>query len=219
MPPKGLRWCCNPFWVALLLYIGIGPPIVMDRASSMASSVFGVVAMVLIGIFSLAVLRFLVAGIVWFAIRDGMRITEQRIKEVQPDAIVAFSWGGGVACWLLASGRWSGPTLLLAPALSAMRSIACGGPRRLPEPHDGAPVHVFHAMHDAFCPDSQAHEFELAGCKVHRCNDDHILCRSVREISQTLRQVLEAQAQQTMGAGRGIAAAITAADPVGAPAE
>lgn len=39
------------------------------------------------------------------------------------DAVVGFSWGGGVACELLHRGLWSGPTLLLAPAYKKLKEM------------------------------------------------------------------------------------------------
>ena len=36
------------------------------------------------------------------------------------DVLVGSSWGGAVAATLLADGSWSGPTLLLCPALRAL---------------------------------------------------------------------------------------------------
>merc|ERR1719429_552724 len=34
MPPAGCRWCINPFWAALLLYLGGALPLLMDAADS-----------------------------------------------------------------------------------------------------------------------------------------------------------------------------------------
>ena len=45
-------------------------------------------------------------------------------------------------------------------------------------------VHVFHATHDGFCPESQRSAFELTGATVHVCRDGHTL-----DMPETLEKV------------------------------
>ena len=78
-------------------------------------------------------LRLLLVGLVAFAIRDGLYVCGRAIRSHEPDVVLAFSWGGGVALWLLAEGLWRGPTLLLAPTVQAMARLGCcSTPRRAP---------------------------------------------------------------------------------------
>ena len=98
------------------------------------------------------------------------------------DVVVGFSWGGGIACWLLAErNKWRGPTLLLAPTVAAMSGIArLAKPRFLASAESAsdepaAPlVHVVHAMYDGFCPASQHEYFAATGAAMHLCDDIHI---------------------------------------------
>jgi len=59
--------------------------------------------------------RIIAAGIRGSLLKS-LNIARNALKEVQPDAVVAFSWGGCLACLLLREGSWNGPTLLMAPA-------------------------------------------------------------------------------------------------------
>lgn len=43
-------------------------------------------------------------------------VQAQALHDYPPDIVIGSSWGGAVAAALLATGRWRGPTILLAPA-------------------------------------------------------------------------------------------------------
>ena len=60
---------------------------------------------------------------------------------VSPALVVASSWGGAIATLALATGLWSGPTVLLAPAYSKALRFA-GGPATV----DRAPERIFAAI-------------------------------------------------------------------------
>ncbi|MBM4369100.1 MAG: hypothetical protein FJ090_15550 [Deltaproteobacteria bacterium] len=75
------------------------------------------------------------------------------LAEHRPEVVVGSSFGGAVACQLVAEGLWTGPTILIAPA-----SRLLGGPSRLPE---GARAVIFHGEHDSVVP--LAHSQEMAG--------------------------------------------------------
>merc|ERR1712232_211041 len=128
----------------------------------------------------------------------GGYVAERCISKFDPDMLVGFSWGGGIVSWMIASRRWTGPALLLAPTLQKMRGIACIWPK-LPS-EDGSSedagvtlCHVIHANGDPFCPDSQVETFQRAGFKVHRYNDDHPLCgrETIEAITRSFQQLLE----------------------------
>lgn len=199
MPPAGLRWCLNPFWALLVLYLLFGLPYMLAVADDWAGSAgaaWGLRAGILAG--SCLVVRLLLALLVWFSIRDAMWVAAGALRSFEPDVLVGFSWGGGVACWLLAARRWAGPTVLLAPTVQAMARVQCAALPQLPGPGRAAPVHVFHARHDGFCPEAQARELAAAGCEVHWCDDDHVLCSrtSVLAIGRCLRQLLGEEASE-----------------------
>lgn len=48
---------------------------------------------------------------------DCVRVAAAAAAESEADVLVGSSWGGAVALELVASGRWTGPAILLAPAL------------------------------------------------------------------------------------------------------
>lgn len=193
MPPSGLRWCVNPFWVLLLVYIAAVLPVLMGAADNWTDAdgmAWLIRAAVIVG--SMVVVRLLIGLLVWFSIKDAMWVASGAVRSFEPDVLIGFSWGGGVACWLLAARRWSGPTILLAPTVRAMACVQCSGLPKLPRSPEISPVHVFHAEYDGFCPESQADELRAAGCEVYWCRDDHVLCgrSTVDEISRCLRQLL-----------------------------
>eukprot|EP00929_Paragymnodinium_shiwhaense_P084843 TRINITY_DN45401_c0_g1_i3.p1 TRINITY_DN45401_c0_g1~~TRINITY_DN45401_c0_g1_i3.p1 ORF type:complete len:168 (+),score=16.48 TRINITY_DN45401_c0_g1_i3:66-569(+) len=121
MPPMGCRWCLNPFLLFLLLYLFYVMPWLLEMAGSWTDGVGGVILQAAFLLISLFLVRMLVAGLVWFSMRDGCRICASQIEEYEPDVLVGFSFGGGVALQLLASGRWRGPTLLLAPTAARLQ--------------------------------------------------------------------------------------------------
>eukprot|EP00747_Dinoflagellata_sp_TGD_P178571 gnl/TRDRNA2_/TRDRNA2_27702_c0_seq1.p1 gnl/TRDRNA2_/TRDRNA2_27702_c0~~gnl/TRDRNA2_/TRDRNA2_27702_c0_seq1.p1 ORF type:complete len:256 (+),score=32.93 gnl/TRDRNA2_/TRDRNA2_27702_c0_seq1:81-848(+) len=174
MPPAGLRWLLNPFLAILVLFLFVVHPHAaaainrLDEGAAASVLSAGLVAT------SFVLLRLLVGWLVSFAIWDSVRIARAAVRSFEPDLVMGFSWGGGVACWLLAEGGWCGPTLMLAPTVKAMCWVG-----RLSLPHLPVPsaVHVFHAEHDAFCPQSQHEMLESMGCHVNLCRGDgHALC-------------------------------------------
>lgn len=199
MPPSGIRWCLNPFWFLLLATIFSVIPALLSTDSwisgsdALASWLFRAVLLVAVCF----LLRFLVAGLVWFAIKDGVWTAGRAIRDFHPDVVLAFSWGGGVALWLLAARGWKGPTILLAPTMKAMACVSCCAMPKFLQPAR-APVHVFHAEHDGFCPASQVQFFNSVGYNVHVCDDDHVLLRqrSVQEIAKCLRDMLASETSE-----------------------
>mmetsp|Transcript_30631 Transcript_30631/g.68829 ORF Transcript_30631/g.68829 Transcript_30631/m.68829 type:complete len:253 (+) Transcript_30631:55-813(+) len=194
MPPAGCRWCLNPFCLLLLVVLFWLTP---EAASNedLVAEVDGSFAWLVRLALLLAVpvlLRLVVAGLVWFAIKDGVWTTSRAIRDFQPDVLLAFSWGGGVALWLLGERRWKGPTILLAPTVNAMSWVSCCAVPRLLSPQPSAPIHVFHAENDGFCPASQVATLSAAGCDMHICDDSHVLLRrsTVEEIHSCLKLLL-----------------------------
>eukprot|EP00933_Yihiella_yeosuensis_P042769 TRINITY_DN3743_c1_g2_i1.p1 TRINITY_DN3743_c1_g2~~TRINITY_DN3743_c1_g2_i1.p1 ORF type:complete len:260 (-),score=32.25 TRINITY_DN3743_c1_g2_i1:450-1229(-) len=191
MPPAGCRWCLNPFWALLLTMIFGLIPALNAVGSAWKDEVAVWIVRGILLVATPFLIRLLIAGLVWFAIRDGVRIAENAIREIQPDIVLAFSWGGGVACWLLAHRGWSGPTILLAPTVRAMSCISCSSLPKIPAPSPNSPVHVFHAEDDGFCPESQIEELQAMGCEVHVLDDNHVLLRrnSINEVGSCLEKL------------------------------
>ncbi|CAK9069017.1 Hypothetical protein SCF082_LOCUS34641 [Durusdinium trenchii] len=165
MPPSGCRWCLNPFCPLLLLVVFWLLPLALT-SDELVNQVDGSISWLvrLVAVLAIPVLlRYLVAGLVWFSIKDGLWSTSRALRDFEPDVVLAFSWGGGLALWLLAERRWTGPTLLLAPTVNAMACVSCRSSPRFPAPRSSAPVHVFHAEQDGFCPASQVAALRGAG--------------------------------------------------------
>ena len=75
--------------------------------------------------------------------RDFAACVEQQARELerfQPDVLVGSSFGGAVALALLQQQRWSGPTLLLAPAARALGSRSSCRPRCASSSHTAWPT-------------------------------------------------------------------------------
>eukprot|EP00913_Durusdinium_trenchii_P019794 g18607.t1 len=202
MPPSGCRWCLNPFCPLLLLVVFWLLPLALT-SDELVNQVDGSISWLvrLVAVLAIPVLlRYLVAGLVWFSIKDARPVQAGRaLRDFEPDVVLAFSWGGGLALWLLAERRWTGPTLLLAPTVNAMACVSCRSSPRFPAPRSSAPVHVFHAeqehgqlLSDGFCPASQVAALRGAGCELHLCDDNHVLLRrqTVEEIHSCLKQLL-----------------------------
>lgn len=184
MPPAGIRWCCTweavllacCIWLALFLLTGGGALPLVQRCVLLLGLVLALPAAVVL----------LVRG----SLRRSLRSARREIERRRVDVVVGFSWGGGVACWLLAERHWRGPTLLLAPTLVAMAAAARLAPlprpffaaRGEPSDHendggDGASplVRIVHASADGFCPASQRRELEQTGAATQVCEGGHDL--------------------------------------------
>eukprot|EP00747_Dinoflagellata_sp_TGD_P170990 gnl/TRDRNA2_/TRDRNA2_203925_c0_seq1.p1 gnl/TRDRNA2_/TRDRNA2_203925_c0~~gnl/TRDRNA2_/TRDRNA2_203925_c0_seq1.p1 ORF type:complete len:408 (-),score=73.62 gnl/TRDRNA2_/TRDRNA2_203925_c0_seq1:71-1261(-) len=171
IPPCGYRWLLNPFVVPLVADLVVSAWLlskVHDLADSESSIWMLRIAIVLAG---LLFARLCLAGVVRFAIFDAVRINAKLIRQFKPDAVVAFSYGGGIAWWLLAQGHWAGPTLLVAPAARIMRQFSFSW--SLKPSGSLSDVHVFHADQDILIGEAQVQELRLAGCEIHYCHDDH----------------------------------------------
>eukprot|EP00434_Breviolum_minutum_P041112 symbB.v1.2.036567.t1/scaffold5193.1/size29919/1 len=86
MPPSGCRWCLNPFCPLLLAVIFWLLPMVASTEEPAGlqgamSWLLRLAALLAIPLF----LRLLVAGLVWFSIKDGLWTTSRAIKEFHPD--------------------------------------------------------------------------------------------------------------------------------------
>eukprot|EP00927_Polykrikos_kofoidii_P014023 TRINITY_DN16111_c0_g1_i1.p1 TRINITY_DN16111_c0_g1~~TRINITY_DN16111_c0_g1_i1.p1 ORF type:complete len:260 (+),score=41.82 TRINITY_DN16111_c0_g1_i1:221-1000(+) len=189
-PPVGTRWLLTPVIPVLLGYCFVVRPWFANVAAEVGG--IGTVVELLV---SLCVVVLCIRLLVWHAIWDSVRIASDAIERFQPDAVVGFSWGGGVACCLAGTHAWTGPTILLAPPLRVMDWASL---RRMPAvpPH----VHVFHAESDIFCPASQHCELEAMGCLVHKCaGDGHGLCNpaSVDTIERCVSNLVRARWSQT----------------------
>lgn len=197
MPPAGCRWCVNPCWILLITLLVFTPWLLIqaeDWAGTDGGS-WGIRIALVVGFFVL--LRLLIAGVVWFSVRDSMRIACANMDSFGPDLLLGFSWGGGIASWLIAERKWTGPAILLAPTVRAVGRVACMRRARLSQAGDCSQVHVFHADGDPFCPDVQVQDFSDDGCEVHRCNDEHVLLQrgTVEQIAKCLQELLMRQAR------------------------
>lgn len=206
MPPAGARWCCT--WEAALLAIDI---FLISYASARAHVGWYYVALLVAGLLApLPLIVLLVRG----SIRRSAATARRAIARHNIDIVVGFSWGGGIACWLHHAGSWAGPTLMLAPTLSAMSSVSCASVThpffdvadassrlRPAKPDDSdessagdsaSSVHIFHATHDGFCPHSQIEALARTGAAMHLCTDAHPLDepRTLREIGEAFGELI-----------------------------
>lgn len=155
-------------------------------------------------VFSLAVAW---AFVRWRAIRGAavarsfdacVSLARSALRANSIDVVVGSSWGGAVACALLADGDWSGPTVLLAPA--TIRAAAWSD--RDPEPvvaaivaaGAGSRVVVFHDPTDDVIPiadsellaDRAGFRLRVVNAGGHRLNgllDSGELVAAVRELA------------------------------------
>ena len=121
-------------------------------------------------------LALLTAALLWFAARRKpliaralarsfdacVAIQAAALREVAPDVVVGSSWGGAVVAELILRGSWTGPTILLAPAIQVvLERTGRGGVARHNEQLracsmqmrvSGAPLVIFHDPSDATIP-------------------------------------------------------------------
>eukprot|EP00469_Lotharella_globosa_P001714 CAMPEP_0167797094 /NCGR_PEP_ID=MMETSP0111_2-20121227/15441_1 /TAXON_ID=91324 /ORGANISM="Lotharella globosa, Strain CCCM811" /LENGTH=235 /DNA_ID=CAMNT_0007691117 /DNA_START=114 /DNA_END=821 /DNA_ORIENTATION=+ len=87
------------------------------------------------------------------------------IETFKPQAIVASSFGGAVTVELMRTGVWSGPTVLLSPAVDIIhRLLRRGG--ELPIIPDGMTVTIVHGQQDFIAPYTDS-------LRLHRDSDTH----------------------------------------------
>ncbi|KAJ8607122.1 hypothetical protein CTAYLR_009156 [Chrysophaeum taylorii] len=184
MPPCGCYWLLNPF-VLVLGGLVVGVVLACQALDDPLYCVAVVVA-------ALAAARLAVAGLVLFSIARGVANANALAARRRVVLVVGFSWGGGVAHWLLAEQKKEIPALLLAPTSVAM-AAAClvRHPPRIPHPPS---VAVVTALYDDFCPPRTAGLYEAFGCRsVDRLQDDHVLSRadSLSRILGTVAALLD----------------------------
>eukprot|EP00009_Paramoeba_aestuarina_P018022 CAMPEP_0201528418 /NCGR_PEP_ID=MMETSP0161_2-20130828/38297_1 /ASSEMBLY_ACC=CAM_ASM_000251 /TAXON_ID=180227 /ORGANISM="Neoparamoeba aestuarina, Strain SoJaBio B1-5/56/2" /LENGTH=233 /DNA_ID=CAMNT_0047929683 /DNA_START=49 /DNA_END=746 /DNA_ORIENTATION=+ len=131
----------------------------------------------------------LLLGVAWLAIRirslfaEAMHVSFLACVDIQtlalprynPDVLIGSSWGGAVAQELIARGNYTGPTILLAPALQEVLNMTGQGClsspassheeeaesiTRLKQRSGDMPILVFHDRQDDTIP--YQHSVELA---------------------------------------------------------
>ena len=170
-PPVGAAWLRNPYVAALVVLAGLTGSACELAAAVFPSSVGRAVKLGVV-VLTLALARYLVARLVRFAITRGVEEAKLHIARHRPDAIVGFSWGGGVVWELISQGAWAGPALLLAPTVCALAKVAMKPPP-WPTLPDGVHVDVVTPEFDSFCPKSQANLFSACGCHCYTVADHH----------------------------------------------
>ena len=190
-PPVGLMCWFNPYLAVIAAFVVLVSwmlSIIKGQELSTVEKTFSCLAVCVGAIF---VLRVLISLFVRYSIRRCIAAASGYLRENRCDVVVGFSWGGGIACWLLSEKIWNGPTLILAPTIQAMAKFAW-----IPLPAFSALpsiVHVFHANGDPFCPEYQLTHLRSSGSSIHICDDSHVFQTrdSEREIVATFRQVLQ----------------------------
>lgn len=86
---------------------------------------------------------------VGYCIRQCVASYAQAIVDKQPDVLVAFSWGGGIATGLISQGLWSGPTILIAPAGHVMWSHAGLDSPSLASASSASQIVIVHGTEDS----------------------------------------------------------------------
>jgi len=97
------------------------------------------------------------------------------VAQHRPDLVIGFSGRGAVGWELCTARQWCGPSILLAPTVSAAAKYSCAAVKSLP-PATAAQCHVFHGGHDTRCPEEQHQYMTEAGCVARMYpKEDHVL--------------------------------------------
>jgi len=103
-----------------------------------------------------------------YCIRQCVNSYALAITEKQPDALVAFSWGGGIATGLIAQGLWSGPTILIAPAGHVMWSHAGLDTPSLASAQSTSQIVIVHGTEDSVVGIDQSKALAQSACTAPR---------------------------------------------------
>lgn len=112
-----------------------------------------------------------VLALAWYALRSKslvaraldrsfaacVAIQTEALRETNPDIVIGSSWGGAVVAELVIRGSWTGPTILLAPAIQAVWQRSGRGDveaqnQRLRGLAEAVSILVFHDPSDATIP-------------------------------------------------------------------
>lgn len=110
----------NPFLLAIPLCAGMpAVPLLafLRHQSAGLAEIAAVAAVAVLAI--LACFRWAVR----YAMRRCVGLQREAVERHRPDVVVASSFGGAVAAWLILQGGWAGPTLLLAPAQGRLATL------------------------------------------------------------------------------------------------
>jgi hypothetical protein len=179
-PPLGAKCWLNPYIVVLVFVFTFCVPFIYQTIGDIFSTsswwFLCLVEVVAFWFFCFLVKNFIVSNFVRYAIQESVQISSLALQKSRFDAVVGFSWGGAIAWWLLCEEVWDGPTLMLAPTIEVMRSIAG---QQFPVMPIGrgkyAQVRLFHAKNDPFCPDKQLEQLIGCGVVVYKVDDNHVL--------------------------------------------
>jgi len=117
------------------------------------------VALVLFALFALLLLLLFVSvnSAVWrWKFARCQQLIRVSIEDFQPHAIVASSFGAAVAVEMIRTGCWSGPTVLLSPAVDMVHRLTRLGRGEPPTIPPGVPVSVVHGQSDWIAPFTDA---------------------------------------------------------------
>ena len=181
-PPAGARWLWNPYLLAITLILYATPSLMRCVASNISSTSIQYVLQLLLLLSLLSLLRVVVARVVRYAVADSTKTTLRAIEKYKPVAIVGFSWGGGVLYEML--DQWKGPTILLAPTVSAINWVAMKECAHYTFDIEKKRVAVVAGENDPFCPAGQKLLLTKTSCEYYGVEDDHILSSNIsRELT------------------------------------
>jgi hypothetical protein len=138
----------------LLTVVGLSLGLTLALRSLALGLGLGLTTLVLAAVWYVLRSKSLVARALGRSFAASVAIQTAAVREAVPDVVVGSSWGGAVAAELVVRGQWSGPTILLAPAIQAVWERSARGDvdahnQCLRELADEVPILVFHDPSDA----------------------------------------------------------------------
>ena len=196
-PPVGFSWLVNPPLLLFVVVLFWGLPAALNFAVSgrlpLDNLVLRLIIRVVVVVAAIGLLRMLIAMIVRYAIQTSISVAKSKIDNAEVCAVIGFSWGGGILFYLLRGGFWDGPSLLLAPTIFAINSIAMKSSVARSLISEESLVHAVCPRHDPFCPRSQDDFLRSSGVETHSVEDDHILLQppSTSLIARLIRKLVD----------------------------
>lgn len=207
IPPAGCNWCFTWEWTGLCASIGFSAWLLSTRTPwGVSTGLLLLLASIPLGIVMLvrgSIRRSVLAARVVIAeMAASSSSSSSSLSDEGFDLVVGFSWGGGVACWLLDEGGWSGRTLLLAPTVFAMASASRQALPQFEVPRchrrgvgngGEAGLYAFCASADPFCPSGQVPYLRQRGAEVRVVRDAHVLdgAHTWEQIKRSFEELLE----------------------------
>lgn len=181
-PPVGGACWFNPYLLCILLFLSLLPFGIFVLVGANLRWLFKLVLICLFCFLVYVLVRkVFVPKFLKYAIERSCSVINNAIKSDHYDVVIGFSWGGAIVWWCLCKNIWSGKTMILAPTIDIMASIAKMKFPILSKKKDSSLQNIIcvHAEGDPFTPKKQISQIQdacasLGLVDMYECRDSHV---------------------------------------------